>query len=294
MNILMNNEKKSRLLIVLSLIALYLIWGSTYLAIKLALQGFPPFMLAGLRFAAAGLVLYGVLRWHGAPRPSLRQWGAAVLIGSLLLAGGNGGVVYAEQSVASGLAALVIATVPILTVLFARIWGHQPTRLEWVGLIIGLVGMGILNAQGELRANAAGAAILVFAAASWAFGSVWSKDLPLPAGMMSSATQMLGGGGLLLAISAGTGERLVKMPDGVAIAALFYLFAFGSLVAFSAYLFLLRKVRPALATSYAYVNPVVALLLGVALAGETVSAYDMLALAVILFGVVLVTLQKQP
>jgi len=288
----MGIQKNAKLLIGLSLLALYIIWGSTYLAIKLALQGFPPFLMAALRFLFAGFALYLFLRVRGEPRPALRQWGASTLIGGLLLAGGNGGVVYAEQTVASGLAALVIATVPILTVLFARIWGHRPTRVEWVGLFTGFVGMVVLNVQGALSANVTGAVVLMLAAASWSFGSVWSSHLPLPRGMMSSAAQMLAGGALLLLIGLVSGEKISGMPAGLPLGALFYLIVFGSLIAFSAYLYVLDRVRPALATSYAYVNPVVAVLLGVSFAGESFTLYDGAALAVILVGVVLVSLEQ--
>jgi len=214
-------------------------------------------------------------------------------VGTLLLLGGNGAVAYAEQTVASGIAALVVATVPLWTLLFAALWKKHPTRRELVGVVIGFAGIVVLNLDGNLRASPAGAVILLLASASWAFGSVWSWRLPLPGGMMTSAAQMLGGGFALMAVSFAFGERLEAVPSLKAAAALAYLVVFGSFVAFSAYLYLLHSVRPAVATSYAYVNPPIAVLLGVWLAGEHLSTQEMVGMGVILAGVVLVMVKRR-
>lgn len=275
-------------LVVLALLAVYVVWGSTYLAIRIALEGFPPFLMAGLRFLLAGGVLYLVLRLRGAPAPRRQQWGSAALVGGLLLLGGNGGVVMAEQWVASGLTALGVATVALWSAIFAGLWGQWPRRLEWVGLAVGFAGVALLNLEGNLRASPAGAVALLVATMSWALGSMWSRHLDLPAGLMASAAQMLAGGGLLLLASVTIGEKVPRAVPARPLLALAYLVVFGSWVGFSAYLYLLRRVRPAVATSYAYVNPVIAMTLGVAFAGERVTLTEWVAMPVILGGVALV------
>lgn len=282
----------SRLGIALALLAVYVIWGSTYLGIKVALEGFPPFLMAGVRFFIAGGGLFLFLLLRGAPLPNRRQWGGAALVGCLLLVGGNGSVTFAEQWVESGLAAVWIATTPIWVALFSGFLGRWPNRLEWLGLALGVVGVGLLNLEGNFAANPIGVLALTIATASWAFGSVWSRKLQLPAGMMSSAAEMLVGGVVLLLLSFSTGERLVAMPGARPLLALAYLIIFGSIVAFSAYLYLLKKVRPALATSYAYINPVVAVGLGVGLVGETISSVGLVAMLIILAAVGLVALAR--
>ena len=246
-----------------ALLAVYVVWGSTYLAIRIALEGFPPFMMAGVRFLVAGGVLFGVLWLRGAPAPRPRQWRAAALVGGLLLLGGNGGVVVAEQWVASGLAALGVATVALWSALFAGLWGQWPRRLEWLGLVVGFAGVGLLNLEGNLRASPAGAVALLVATVSWALGSMWSRHLDLPAGLMAPAAEMLAGGCLLVAASVLVGEKVPHAVGPRPLVALAYLIVFGSWIGFSAYVFLLRRVQPAVATSYAYVNPVIAMGLGV-------------------------------
>jgi drug/metabolite transporter (DMT)-like permease len=276
----------------LALLAVYLIWGSTYLGIRVALEGFPPFLMAGVRFLFAGTVLYLVLRVRGAPAPSRTQWAGGALLGVLLLVFGNAGVTFAEQWVSSGLAALGVATVPLWAALFAGLLGRWPGKLEWAGLALGFLGIVLLNLEGDMRANPAGALILLLAAASWAFGTVWSRRLTLPEGLMASAVEMLVAGALLLPIALITGERMSGPPPARALLALGYLIV-AALVAFSAYNYLLRRVRPALATSYAYVNPPVAVALGVGLAGERIGGSGLLAMLVILAGVGLVMLGRE-
>jgi drug/metabolite transporter (DMT)-like permease len=276
----------------LALLAVYFIWGSTYLAIRFALAGFPPFLMAGIRFIIAGSLMYVFLRLRGTPNPTRKEWGAAAIVGLLLLLGGNGLVTFAEQWVASGLAALTVATVPIFAALFAGIWGKWPTRREWLGLGIGFVGVALLSLDGNMSANPLGAAALLIATMSWAFGSVWSRYLPMPRGAMSSAAEMLSGGVALAVLGFATGEQITSVPGPGPLLALAYLIIFGSIVAFTAYSFLLQRVRPSLATSYAYVNPAVALVLGVGLAGEQVTLFGLIALPVILAGVAIVLLAR--
>jgi len=283
---------RNRLLVLLSLFSLYLIWGGTYLAMRIGLEGFPPFILSGIRFLVAGSILYTFLRVRGSPTPRRSQWIGATLVGALLLVGGNGGVIFAEQWVASGLAALAIAAVPLWAALFSGLFGRWPTRLEWFGLGLGFIGVVLLNLENGLSANILGAVALFIAPISWAFGSIWSQHLPLPKGLMASAAQMLAGGCLLMLLSLVVGERMTAVPGVWPLLALAFLVIFGSLIAFSAYGYLLSHVRPALATSYAYVNPVVAVGLGVGLAGEHISLLGLLAMLTILSGVGLVSLGK--
>jgi len=277
--------------LVASLFAVYVIWGSTYLAMRFAIESYPPFLMAGIRFTLAGGLLFAYARFgRGEAVPTRSQWWASVRVGVLLLFGGNGMVAFAQQWVASSVAAVVIASVALWASLFAGLWGRWPRPRDWMGLTLGLVGVLILNLRGDLRASPLGAALLLFAAASWAFGSVWSRHLDMPKGFMSSAAQMLSGGVALFALSLARGDRIHEVPTLRATAAVLYLVVFGSLIAYSAYQYLLKSVRPELATSYVYVNPLVAVLLGVGLAGESLTAHGLLGMVVILAGVVLVVM----
>jgi len=284
---------RERFGIILSIISLYFIWGSTYLGMRIGLEGFPPFLLGGIRFLIAGGILYTILRIRGTPTPTRKQWAGTAVLGALLLAGGNGGVLFAEQWVASGLAALGIAAVPLWTVLFFGLWGRWPRRLEWLGLALGFVGVVILNLENGLRASPIGAIVLLLAPMSWGLGSAWSQHLPLPKGLMSSAAQMLTGGALLMLMSFAFREGMPHIHTVRPLWAMAYLIVFGSLIAFNAYGYLLQRVRPALATSYAYVNPLIAVGLGVALAGEHITLVGLVAMLIILSGVGLVSLVRQ-
>jgi drug/metabolite transporter (DMT)-like permease len=289
----MSGLRRFPLPLIAAFFALYVIWGSTYLVIRIGVEYWPPLLLAGIRFVIAGTLMYAFLRWRGAPAPTWAQWKAAGIIGVLLLACGNGAVSVAEHTgVASGVAALAVATVPLFTLLCGYFWGARNTRLEWAGIVLGLIGIGMLNLGSNLQSSPLGAALLIFAAATWAFGSVWSKHLPLPQGAMASAVEMLVGGVVLLIASAVSGEHLEKVPPIEGWAALAYLTVFGSIIAFNAYMYLLKHVRPAAATSYAYVNPAVAVLLGIVFVGETIGIEEALAMAVIISAVVLIGLPR--
>lgn len=279
--------------IALALLTVYLVWGSTYLAIRVALEGYAPLFFPGIRFVVAGSVLFAVLWARRTPLPTRRQALNAALIGFLLLDIGNGGVVLAEQKVGSALAATAVATVPLWAALCAGFWGAWPGRTQWIGLALGFAGIVVLNFGGDFAANPLSAALLVLASVTWAFGSVWSRRLDLPKGLMSSAVQMFAAGAVFLAASAATGERWQLVSSPRASAALLYLILFGSLLAFSAYMFLVQNVSPALATSYAYVNPVVALLLGATLGGEHFAGTDFVAIALVLAGVALIVLTSR-
>ncbi|MBZ0157336.1 MAG: drug/metabolite exporter YedA [Alphaproteobacteria bacterium] len=279
--------------VVLALLAVYFIWGSNFLAQRIALEGFPPFFLSGIRYLCAGLCLYLFLRVKGAPAPPLSHWKNTALIGTFLICG-NGGVVFGQQWIASGVSALVMATIPLWTVLFAGIWGRWPTRFEWVGLLVGLAGVALLYRTGDVRAHPEGAVALLTGALLWAFGSAWSRHLRLPGGLMEAAMEMIAGSTVLIAVGVLNGERLPALPGWRPAGALVYLILFGSLVGFSSYVYLLCTVRPALATSYAYVNPVVAVLLGIWLAGESISGSSIVSMMIILAGVMLVALGQKP
>ena len=284
---------RSRLLVPLGLLALYVIWGSTYLGIRFALESWPPFLLAGVRFLIAGTLLFGFLRLRGVAAPTWRQWRNAAFVGTLLLGLGNGLVCFAEERVSSGIAAVAVASMPLFAALFGRWYGHQTNRRETLGLLIGFAGVVVLNLGGDLSGSRIAALALLLAAAAWAFGSVWSKQQDMPAGPMNTAAQMLCGGAALLLMGFGGGERLPAHPALHANLALAYLVVFGSLIGFSAYLYVLKHARPVLATSYAYVNPPVAVLFGMLLAGEHIGPLELSGMAVILLGVATITLARQ-
>ncbi|GMT98104.1 drug/metabolite exporter YedA [Corallococcus caeni] len=277
-----------------SLFSLYVIWGSTYLAMRFALTGFPPFRMAGLRFLLAGGLLFAGLRLKGQPGPGLRQWGAGAATGFLLLVMGNGGIAFAQNlGVPSGVAALVVGSMPLWTAIFGAAFGQKPGRAELAGLGLGFAGVVLLNLGGDMGGGGMAALALLVAPATWAFGSVWSRRLPMPAGLMTPATQMLSAGVMMMAVSFVLGERMADVVPPRAVVAFVYLVVFGSLVAFSAYGYLLRHARPALATSYAYVNPAVAVLLGVVFAGETLGPLTLGAMSAILVAVMLLARGKR-
>jgi len=249
-------------------------------------------MLAGIRFAIAGGLLYVWVRARGAPPPTRTQWRSSLIVGTLLTCA-NACVVIAEQWVSSGVAAVAIASVPLWVALMAGLFGRWPSGGEWIGLAVGLAGVAILQTGGDLRASPAGAAVLTVSCASWALGSIWSRRLPLPTGLMSSAAQMLAGGIVLLVFAVLHGERITAVPSLRSTAALGYLIVAGSIIGYSAYQFLLSRVRPTLAASYAYVNPVVAVGLGAAVAGESVAPRAVGALALILGGVAMLAIRRQ-
>ncbi|QAT88474.1 putative inner membrane transporter YedA [Corallococcus coralloides] len=277
-----------------SLFALYVIWGSTYLAMRFALTGFPPFRMAGMRFLLAGGVLFAGLRLKGQPGPGARQWGAGVVTGFLLLVLGNGGIAVAQNlGVPSGVAALVVGSMPLWAAIFGAAFGQRPGRAELAGLVLGFAGVALLNLGGDMSGGGVAALAVVVAPAAWAFGSVWSRRLPMPSGLMAPATQMLSAGVMMMALSFALGERMADAVPPRAMVSFVYLLVFGSLVAFSAYGYLLKHARPALAMSYAYVNPAVAVLLGVVFAGETLGPMTWGAMSAILVAVMLLARGKR-
>ncbi|QNN45443.1 drug/metabolite exporter YedA [Thermomonas brevis] len=279
--------------VALALAAVYVIWGSTYLAIRFALEGgFPPFLLGGIRFLVAGSLMLAFLRSRGVPLPTRAQWRNAAVMGGLMLLLGNGMVNLAETQVSSGLAAVTVASAPLWMAVFAAMRGDRPTKLEALGLGIGFVGVVWLSTGGSLTGAPMGLVALLVASVAWSFGSIWSRGRDLPSPFMSSAAQMLCGGIMMLVVGLAMGERLHGLPSAHAIGAFWYLVVMGSLAGFSAYIWLLHHVRPALAGSYAYVNPAIAVALGAWLAHERFGLRELVAMGVILSGVVAITLAK--
>ncbi len=279
--------------VALALALLYLIWGSTYLGIRFALEGgFPPFLLGGLRFTSAGVLMFVVLRWRGVPMPTRAQWCNVAVMGALLLLLGNGMVNLAEKTVPSGMAAVAVASAPLWMGVFAAMRGERPTRIEWIGLGIGFLGVLWLNAGSSLTAAPKGLLALLVASLAWSFGSIWSRGRDLPSPFMAAAAQMICGGLVMCVVGLVLGERFDAMPTQTGLFAFAYLLVFGSIVGFSAYIWLLHHVRPALAGSYAYVNPAIAVALGAWLADERFGAHELVAMGVILLGVLAITLAK--
>jgi drug/metabolite transporter (DMT)-like permease len=275
-------------LLLLCLAATWLIWGSTYLAIKFALLSFPPFWQMGTRFLAAGALLMAWIHWRGAAWPTRVQWRNALVVGALMLGGGMGGTAVAETSVGSGLVVAFIAVVPLMIAALNLIWGVKPGRLELAGIVVGLAGVLMLTQGAGFQASPAGLAAIATACLTWSVGSVLSqRSLPLAPGAMGFASEMLCGGTVLMALSLVTGEQPHWPPQPAAVAAWVYLVVAGSLIAFNAYMVLLAQASAGLASSYTFVNPVIAMLLGVAVLGEAVSGFEWAAAGVVLVGVVL-------
>jgi len=283
----------SRSLVALAFVAVSVIWGSTYLGIRIALAGFPPFLIGAIRFLTAGAALCGYARLRGQRWPSLREWGGSALVGGLFFVVGNGLLNVAELSVSSGLAAVLVATMPLWATVFSRLYGDSVTRREWTGIALGLAGVAVLNLGGELRASGYGAALALFAPMGWGLGSILSKRLRLPSGPMTVGAQMLSGGVAVLFISVALGEKWPASPSSRSVSAVAYLTVMGSLVGFTAYAFLLRHTRAAVATSYAYINPVVAILLGIWLGAEHLDTASACGGVIVLAAVLLVSRGKQ-
>ena len=280
-------------LLIPALLACYVVWGSTYLAIRMALPSFPPFFQMGTRFLAAGVLLMSWVLVKKQRLPTLQQWRNALAVGALMLAGGMGLIASAEQSVGSGLVATVVAVFPIIASGIGLFFGQRPGRLEWVGMAVGLAGV-VLLAQGASFSAAPMAFLSVVVAVTlWSLGSVLSTTrLPLATGAAGFASEMLCGGAVLMLIALALGEHRTFVHNlpltTLAVAAWVYLVVFGSLIAFTAYLYLLAHASPALATSYAFVNPIIAIFLGAFFAGERIAGDEWLACMVILTGVILI------
>ena len=281
----------------LAFAAVYILWGSTYLGIRIGVETIPPFLLAGLRHLTAGTLMYTWLRSRGAERPTRVHWRSAAIVGGLMLLGGNGLVTWAERRVPSGLAALIVASVPLwMTLIHALQRRERPHGVVLVGLALGLAGIVLLVAPGSIggagHVDPIGAIALLSAALFWAIGSLHSRRASLPSSIfLATSIEMIAGGTLLLLASAVTKEWAGFSLAAVSlrsVLALGYLIVAGSLLGFTAYIFLLGATTPARVSTYAYVNPVVAVLLGWAVAGEALTVRTMAAAAVIVASVAVI------
>ncbi len=274
--------------LLLALAAVYLIWGSTYLAMRVAVRELPPLLMGSMRFVAGGLLLLGIAAVRGARLPTARQWLLAAPVGVLLFVGGNGFVAIALQTVDSSVAAVVSATMPLWVAVLAASTGERPSAREWLGLLVGFAGVVALFGGASLGGDPVHAVLICLAPVAWAAGSVLARRLPLADGMAGSALQMITGGVAVGLVALARGERFTAGASTEAWLAVLYLVIFGSLIAFSAYTWLLRSTRPAIATSYAFVNPAVAVLLGALLGGEALGTDTIAATALIIGAVALV------
>ncbi len=289
-----NANPKFTPLVLCCLAATWLIWGSMYLAIKWALVSFPPFYQMGTQFIVAGLLLGIFARWRGAAWPARIEWIGGAILGLLLLLGGYGFTALAETRIGSGLVVAFSAVVPSMIALAEWPYGARPGLRRGAGIAIGLLGIVLLTQGSGFSASLSGLIFMGIACATWAIGSVWAVhgmpggvQIKVAPGFMGHASQMLTGGALLLALSWIAGEKPSWPPTPLALACWTYLMVAGSLIGYTAYMLLLDKTSPSLASSYTYVNPLVALVLGIALGGEIVTAYEWLSVVVVLTGVIL-------
>lgn len=289
----------SRAQIIAAFASIYLVWGSTYLAIRYAVETIPPFLMGGFRFLISGALLYAWARYRGAERPTRIHWRNALIAGGFLLLGGNGAVVWAEQFVPSGLTALLVSILPFWLVIieWVRPPRKRPHGAVLVGLVLGFIGIIVLIGPADLGGHGdvrpIGALVLILGSLSWAIGSFYSRDAELPkSGLLTTGMEMLCGGALLLIVGLLSGELSqfdIHRISGASAAGLIYLVTFGSLIGFTSYIWLLDKVSPARLGTYAYVNPIVAVILGWAIAGETLSVRTGIAAAIVICAVALIT-----
>jgi drug/metabolite transporter (DMT)-like permease len=281
----------------IALLIVYVVWGSTYLAIRIAIETLPPFLMGGVRFLVAGGLLYGwaVRRGdHANDRPGWDEWRSAAIIGAGLFLGGNGGVVFAESRIASGVTALLVCTLSLWMALLAWIvYGERPSRRAMIGLPLGFGGTALLIGPVETSGiDPVGAGACLLASLCWSAASLYSRHAKLPARTtVSTGMQMLTGGGWMVLAGLATGELAHVHPSTfstASLAALVYLIVFGSLAAFTAYAWLLRAAPTSLVATYAYVNPVVAVVLGWSIAGEPITPRMLVAGAIIVVAVVLI------
>jgi drug/metabolite transporter (DMT)-like permease len=280
-----------------ALATVYVVWGSTYLAIMIAIRTLPPFFMASARYLVAGAVLYGFAARRGAPRPALRHWRSAVVAGAALLLVGNGGVAWSEQRIDSGVAALLIATVPLWIALFDRVFGgRRLPRASVLGLLVGLGGVAMLvGPVGSAGIDAIGALAALVAAVGWAGGSLYARGAAVPGDLLlGSAMQMLAGGTLLAVVGTASGEAShVHTPSLASLGALAYLVVVGSIVAYSAYVWLMRTAPTSIVSTYAFVNPAIAVGLGAAFLGEPLSLGMLAASTAIVVSVALIVTARE-
>src|SRR3984893_5954539 len=280
-------SKPSIWLVAACLLAVYVIWGTTYFAIKVRIKGSPPFFLGGTRFVVAGALLLGWQILRGRPMPSAKQWRGAALVGFLLLVVGNGGVAVAEHWVSSGATVALISVTPLATALWSGRFGKWPRRVEWGAIALGGVGAAVMLMGRDLQGSVVGTLVILLGTTCWSLGTVLARRIDIPHGPTGFGAEMLTAGLLALLVSAVLGEHWV-LPDSSRVWwAWVYLVLFGSVIGFSAYRFVVERVSPTLASTYAYVNPPVALFVGWWLGKESFSSNTLLCLPIVLSSVAL-------
>lgn len=298
------SRPKLSLQIAAALGAIYLIWGSTYLAIRFAIETLPPYLMAGSRYFVAGALMYAWMRYYrGMPKPSRAHWIGAAVVGGLMLLGGNGTLVWAEQRVPSGIAALLIGTVPFWMVLLDWLWqrGKRPGRRVVGGILLGFIGIILLIGQGGITGghpvDAIGAGVLLLAALSWTIGSLYSRSAKLPSSPFLATAMQMVSGGVMMVLAGMIGGEWSRLDFGavswLSAASWGFLLVFGSMIGFTCYIWLLRVAPADKVATYAYVNPVVAVFLGWLFAGEIITLQTLLATAIIITAVVLINTQKR-
>lgn len=298
---MMSTNRRKIVTMVIALMSLYLFWGGTYLGMKFAIQSIPPFLMAGLRFSIAGWILYIAFRLKGEKNPSKEEWKNAGIVGALLLLGGNGVVAWAEQQVPSSIASVLIATVPIWIIAFTSIGAKKiPSIGSILGIVLGLSGISILvwnsSTGSSQTSNIFGMSAIIFASISWSAGSMYSRKAKLPSSpLLSTGLQMIVGGMLLLIVAAFHGDYRGFHPTYISTQswiAMGYLILFGSLIAYTSYIWLIKNAEPSVVSTYAFVNPIVAVFLGWLLAGEKIGVNSFVAAGLIIIAVIIITIYR--
>lgn len=287
------NTRRKNAMIAVALLTVYLVWGGTYLALDAALRVFPPLLLTGLRFAIAGGLLMAFGKARGDAIPTRREWLNAAILGTGMLGGTYALGSFAQQYISSSLAAILYTTEPISVVIFSMFVGHKTTRFEWIAIGTATLGIALLNLDGQLNAEPVGVALLLLSSANWGAWSVFGRRIRQPAGMTGYGAQMLGASASMLALSGLMGEPIPATVSADGVLALVFLAIFGVMFAQVAYAWLVKNTRPAVASSYAYVNPIVAVGLGVAFAGDALTPITLLSLGIVLIGVAFMVLNPR-
>lgn len=279
--------KPATWLVAACLVSVYVIWGTTYFAIKVGIEESPPFFLMGTRFVVAGGLLLAWQLLRRQPMPTIKQWRGAALIGFLLLVGGNGAVAVAERWVSSGATVALISAMPLCTALWSGVFGQWPRRMEWGAIVLGGIGAAVMLMGRDLQGSLAGTLVIMLGISSWSLGTVLSRRVDVPHGPTGFGAEMLAAGLIDLAISASLGEHWAAAYSPRVEWAWIYLVIFGSMIAFSAYRFVVERVSTTLASTYAYVNPPVALFVGWWLGHESFSTNTLFGLPIVLGAVAL-------
>jgi drug/metabolite transporter (DMT)-like permease len=287
----MDDSKKKSLLLIIAIILLYTTWSSTYLAIRIAVRTISPIMMTSVRFLAAGALMYIIALLNGEKQPTGKELLGGSIVGIVLFLVSNVMLCWAEESVGSGLSAVAVSSGAFWICLISGLFGRWPTKMEWFGIAIGFAGIVILATGGEMKGKTAGTIVLLLSSIAWAFGSVLSRQIPVPKGFMGNGIEMLAGGfGSLIVLYATGGSLAAFHPSSESLWALIYLITVGAMVGFSAFMYVFQNARPALASSYSYVNTIGAVMLGVFILNEKIGVREITAIAVVTAAVVLIAL----